>query len=415
MTEPQDIGDDRTARGTSRTARNALLDREPHEVPHDQEVAGVTHLLDDAQFVLHPRPMHVGDVVGPVAVDHPVLAQFAQIVDVLLALGRLEDRVVPRLQIELNIDTVGNLLRPRDGMFEAGEDGVHLFGRADEELIGIHLHPLGVGSLDLCVHAQQHIVHRGIGLIEVVRIVRRHQRQSHPVRKVHCHVHALFLDGEARVLNLHVQPVAKHAAVPRRQFLGLVHLPLQQHLRQLARRAAGQQDDPLAVCFQQFLVDARLVIKALQERRRRQLDEVLKPNAVHRQQRQVIAGLFDARRPGLVKPRTGSDVRLQTQHRIDALVSALVVELERPIQIAVIRDGEGIHPRPLDLLHDLIDPVCSVEQAVVRVTVQVSERLRCDSGIRHRSGIRHDSESLPQRMRDEYERGWFTTENTART
>ena len=374
VTQLEHVGDDRAARRTSGTARNPLLTGEPHEVPHDQEVADVTHLLDDAQLEVQPVAMCIGDAVLAVAELHPLFAQLAQVVDVLLACGRLKDRVVPRFQIELDIDTVGDLLRPRNGMLEAGKDGVHLGGRADEELVGIHLHPLGVGSLDLRVDAQQHVVHRGIGLVEVVRVVRRHQRQAHPVREIHRHVHALFLDVEAGVLNLHVEAVAEDLRVPRDQLLGLFLLPAEQQLRQFARRAAGQQNQSLAVRFEQFLVDARPVVEALQKRGRRQFDEVLKPDAVHGEQRQVVAGLLHARRARLVEPRAGSDVGFEAQYRIDARATALVVKIECSVQIAVIGDGEGIHPRPLHLFHDLIDPVRTVEQAVVRVTVQVSKR-----------------------------------------
>ena len=88
----------------------------------------------------------------------------------------------------------------------------------------------------------------------------------------------------------------------------------------------------------------------------------------------MVTRLLHARRARLVESRAGGDVRFEAQHRIDARATALVVKFECPVQIAVIGDGQGIHPRPLHLFHDLIDPVRTVEQAVVRVTVQVSKR-----------------------------------------
>ena len=268
MTQLEHVGHDRAARRTSGTARNPLLAGEPHEVPHDQEVAGVAHLLDHAQLEVQPLAMSVRDAVLAVTEFHPLFAQFTQVVDVLLPCGRLKDRVVPRFQIELNINAVGDFLRPRHGILEAGKDGVHFGGSADEELVGVHLHPFGVGSLDLRVDAQQHVVHRGVGLVEVVRVVRRHQRQAHPVREVHRHVQALLLDVEACVLNLHVEAVAEDLRVPRDQLLGLFLFPAEQQLRQLARRAAGQQNQALAVRCEQFLVDARPVVEAFQKRGR---------------------------------------------------------------------------------------------------------------------------------------------------
>ena len=53
---------------------------------------------------------------------------------------------------------------------------------------------------------------------------------------------------------------------------------------------------------------------------------------------------------------------------------ALAVELDGPVQVAVVGDGHGVHARALDVLDQLRDAAGAVEQAVVRVAVQVNER-----------------------------------------
>ena len=67
--------------------------------------------------------------------------------------------------------------------------------------------------------------------------------------------------------------------------------PFQNRSAEFARNAAAKADHSL-VLLQQFLVDARLEVKAFQERRRGQLDQVVKAGAVLRQQRQVVAGFL---------------------------------------------------------------------------------------------------------------------------
>ena len=194
MTESQHVRHDGPTGGTTCATRNSLLDGKPDEVPDDQKVTGIAHLLDDRKLEVHPFAMSGSDAVCPVPKDHPLVAELPQIVDVFLPLGGLENRIVTRFQIELNVDSVGDFLGTSHGRFKAGEGGIHLVGGADEQLVGVHLHPVDVRSLDLGIHAQQDIVHRRIGLIQIMSVIRRDEGQSHPIGKIDGHVHALLLD-----------------------------------------------------------------------------------------------------------------------------------------------------------------------------------------------------------------------------
>ena len=46
--------------------------------------------------------------------------------------------------------------------------------------------------------------------------------------------------------------------------------------------------------FENFLIDPRSVIKPFEKGSGREFDQVLKPNRIHGQQRQVITGFLDA-------------------------------------------------------------------------------------------------------------------------
>ena len=68
---------------------------------------------------------------------------------------------------------------------------------------------------------------------------------------------------------------------------------------------------------EQFLVDPRLVVKTFEKRGRSQLDQIAEPDAVFRQQRQMVTRLFQ--RPGIAfEAAIGGDVGLVAENRIDA-------------------------------------------------------------------------------------------------
>ena len=60
---------------------------------------------------------------------------------------------------------------------------------------------------------------------------------------------------------------------------------------------------------------------------------------------------------------------------------ALVVELECPVQVAVIGDRRGVHAGRFDLLDEVGDAVGPVEQAVVRVAMEMNERRAAVMGV----------------------------------
>ena len=85
------------------------------------------------------------------------------------------------------------------------------------------------------------------------------------------------------------------------------------------------------------------------------------------------AGLFHPRRVA-VAAILGGDVGLVADDRIDLVRPALVVELERPVEIAVIGDRHGVHAGRFHLLDEVRDAIGPVEQAVVRVAMKMNER-----------------------------------------
>ena len=141
VTQAEQVRDDRPARRTASTARNVVLFREPHEVPHDQEVARIAHRLDRREFEIQPRSNRGGDVVA-VAPRQPLFAQFAEVLRVGQVVRSRESRIVLRVLFQFDVHAIGDELRLLDRFLVAGKRRVHFFRRANEELIAVHPHSL---------------------------------------------------------------------------------------------------------------------------------------------------------------------------------------------------------------------------------------------------------------------------------
>jgi hypothetical protein len=169
-----------------------------------------------------------------------------------------------------------------------------------------------------------------------------------------------------------VQVVPEHLVEPPGQLLGLLRLVLEEVLVELPGQAPAQADESFGVGFEDLPVDPRVVVEPLQEGDAGELDEVLEPGGVLGEQGEVgVSVLLLA--AALLPAVPGGQVRLVADDRVDAALLALGVELDRPVQVAVVGDGAGGHAQLLGLLDQLGDAVEAVQQGVVGVQVEVGE------------------------------------------
>ncbi len=80
----------------------------------------------------------------------------------------------------------------------------------------------------------------------------------------------------------------------------------------------------------------------------------------------------------LVAHRAPGDVRLDADDRLDPLRRRRLVEGDRAVQGAVVGDRERVEAQPLGLVDEVGDPAEPVEEAELRVDVEVREVVRCD-------------------------------------
>lgn len=128
----------------------------------------------------------------------------------------------------------------------------------------------------------------------------------------------------------------------------LVHAPLQDQARNVAREAGRQRDEPFVPLREQVHVDAGLVVVALDEPGRAELDEVLIALLVFAQEHQVRVFAGDL---GLVKAAALGDVDLAPDDRVNARLLAGLVEVDHAVHHAVVRNRQGLHAQLLGALH----------------------------------------------------------------
>ena len=172
-----------------------------------------------------------------------------------------------------NAHAVGQRLRP------FGEESRHLLRAFEVVLLAIELHTLGRGQLLARLHAQQHIMRGGVVRIDIVQVVGRHHRD------VQLLMHAIqqlvelslrrrlpILEDAGMLLHFQIKVLRpKHLLVPARHPIRLVHLLLEQRLRNLTGQARRGDNQALRVLRQRFLIDTWPQVPPLGMRNRRQL------------------------------------------------------------------------------------------------------------------------------------------------
>ncbi len=360
-------------RPAARPHGNAALARVADEVPDDQEIPAVLHLLDHRDLVRHPfhilvqappelprsrRGLEPLTPPGEALPDHPLEVVVERDAGGHLELGQLVHRLA-----EVDVAPLGNAHGVGHRVRNVGEHARHLLRRFQVELVAEVAQALGIVHRLAGPDAQQHVMCPEVLPIQVVNVVRANERQPEGLR------HALQADVDralvvdALVLHLEEEVAgAQDVAVGGSSLDGALFLFRAQMKRDLPLEAAAQPDQPARVLRQEFLVDARTVVEPLGVGGRNQLDEVRVALAVLRQEHEVIVALADT--AALREPAAGRHVGFAPEDRLDALLSRLVVEDDRREQVPVLGHRQGRHLLPRGLLEQLVDPARAVQQRV---------------------------------------------------
>ena len=173
--------------------------------------------------------------------------------------------------------------------------------------------------------------------------------------------------------HLQVVVVPEEVLVPLRHALRLVHAVHVDGARHLARDAGGGADQSLMVFLKQRVVDARVVVEAVDVRLGDEAHEVVVAGEVLREEDQVVAPLVLVARRVVAR---GGDVRLAAEDGLDGRQvavalrgAALVVERLQGEQVAVVGDRQRRHPPLARAPHERLDAALPVQQGIGRMDV----------------------------------------------
>ncbi len=220
--------------------------------------------------------------------------------------------------------------------------------------------------------------------LEEMHVVRRHQPHAEFPRQRRQHRVAALLRLDAVIVQLQEEILLAqdlHESVERLpRFLRLVG---QDALVDLPLQARAHADKALAVLRQHLLVDARLVVHAIQVGDGDELHQVAVARLILRQQREMVGGI--PRGGGvLFRELAGGHVDLAADDRLDPGLLRLLVELDGAEEVAMVGHGDRRHAELARLAHDLRDAVGPVQHGVLRVQVEMDERVgsheKCNIG-----------------------------------
>ena len=371
--DAEQIGDD-AARGRTapRADADAVLARVVDEIPDNEEVAVVAHAMDDAELVFKSLAHLFRNL--PVAARQVLLAEVAQIRFIVGI--RRRDRVVRQLQLaegEVDLAARGNLLGVGDGLRKIRKECRHLLRRFQIVVVAREAHAVGIVERLVHLDAEQDVVELAVLAVHVMQVVRRDEPDIVLLRKLdECGV-CLALLRQAVVLHLEEKIIApEDLEVFAHERIGMLHIVLQDGARYLAGNAGRQADDALVILAQEILVDARLVVHALDVGQRDELDEIAVARLVLREQDQVvIAHTIDL---AVFLARARGHVDLAADDGLHALLLGFLVEIDDAVHGAVIGDGDAVHAELFRRLDELLDAARTVEQAVFRVDMEVGKR-----------------------------------------
>ena len=146
-----------------------------------------------------------------------------------------------------------------------------------------------------------------------------------------------------------------------------------QRLVQFAGGAAGERDQAGAVFGEQFAVDARLVVEALEVGLGGELNQVAPALTVLGEQHEVVVGGGRGARLAAVGSAAGGDVGLHAEQGTDVGLAGGLVEIDGAVEVAVVGDGEGLLAHRSSAFNERLDLGESVEFAVFSVGVEMSE------------------------------------------
>src|SRR5271157_614952 len=395
--DAQRIADQAARSGTSpRAHRNFLGFGVMDEIPDDQEVALVVHLLDHfdfggeaalvlgegiAQRALLGQAFEVRNALGKAFAGH-----FFKIAAGRVAFGNFKFGKRVGNVLDLDVASRGDIHGAAERVGNFAEDLGHFLGGLEVELVGGEFHAMRVAHGFAGLDAEQHFLGVRIFVVQIVAIVGDNQGDAGFLGEANQFAVDALFDLQALILNFQEEvPFPENVAELVGIIAGQVELFLDDAFRDRAAQAGGEGDETLAVFREEIVINARLVVEAFEESGGNELDQVVVALEVLAEEHQVIAaagagfhfaafatigraGFFTA----VVAAALG-EVNFAADDGLDVALAGFMEEIGGGKEVAMVGDGHGRHFLARGFVEKFGDIASAVQQAEVCVDVQVNK------------------------------------------
>ena len=262
-------------------------------------------------------------------------------------------------ELEFHMTALGDLGRILKGFVQIAEYGAHLLLTFEVEFFGLEAHFFildGAVGLD----TQKDIMQVAVLFADIMAVIGDDQTRADGFRDLFELVIQLFLLLDPVILQFDkVIFLTEHTLIIPRLFQRAVIIVGEDTLRHLTRHTGGQTDQALVVLLEQLIVHTGLVIKAVGERERYQLHQILIAGLILAQQDQVI--ILPVQLKGFIKAGTRRDIDLTADDRAYPLLFTFSIKIDHTVHDAVIGYGKGILSELLSPFNQAGDPTGAVQ------------------------------------------------------
>ena len=188
----------------------------------------------------------------------------------------------------------------------------------------------------------------------------------------------MFVDfglfGDAVVLEFEVEIFGAESLLePVDRAPGFFEVVVEDVLGNFAGEAAAESDEAFAVLGENFFVDARLVIVALEVGVGDEFDEVFVAGFVFGEENEMVVNVFAAGAAFLFETRTGGDVDFAADDGFDVFSAEGLVKIDGAVEDAVVGDGEGAEVQFGGAFGEFVQAASGVEQRILGVKMKMDK------------------------------------------
>ena len=229
------------------------------EIPYDQEIIYISHLLNNTQLIM--KLISQLAVIIRVSLCQSVKTQLIQITPGIIPLWYIEFRQLGHTKLNLYITTVCYLGCIIQCLLRIGEELAHLQFTLYIVLSTFITHSVRICHKLRCLDTQQNVMRLRIFCIRIVNIISCHQGNIQLLAHAHqCCINCLLLRYAMILQFQEIIAFSKAGFITECCLLCLIIKSLGDVALYLTRKTCGQADDSLMKLVQYFHIHTRLII-----------------------------------------------------------------------------------------------------------------------------------------------------------